>query len=261
MKGLAGKIALITGASMGIGRACAIRLVEEGAHVVINHRKSAAEAEETLSEVRKYSDKSLIVQADVAQEADVVRMFDTALTAMGGIDMLINNAGFLFAAESDKLSMEDFDRVMNTNLRGAFMCAQKALQHWLAAGKAGVIVNMSSVHQTIPKPTFVHYAISKGGMQNMTTTLALEYANRGIRVNAVAPGATITPLNDGWANDPAARAAVERHIPMGRSGEAWEMAAAAAFLCSDEAAYITGQTIYVDGGLTLYNDFRENWST
>ncbi|MDZ4762994.1 MAG: glucose 1-dehydrogenase [Chloroflexota bacterium] len=261
MKGLAGKNVLVTGASVGIGRACAVRFAEEGAHVVINHRKSEAAALQTLAEVRAHSDKSLIVQADVSKEDDVTRLFETTLNALGGIDILINNAGFLFAAESDKLTMDDFDRVINTNLRGAFMCAQQAIRHFLAAGKAGVIINLSSVHQTIPKPTFVHYAISKGGMQNMTTTLALEYANRGIRVNAVAPGATVTPMNAGWTDDPAARAAVERHIPLGRSGEAWEMAALTAFLCSDEAAYITGQTIYVDGGLTLYNDFRENWST
>lgn len=256
-----GKNVLITGASMGIGQACAIRFAQEGAHVAINHRKSEAQAQETLAEVQKYSDKSFIVQADVSKDEDVQRMFAECYQQLGGIDFLINNAAFLFAEDSDKISMADFDRVLGTNLRGAFMCAQAALQHFLAGDKPGVIINMSSVHQTIPKPRFIAYAMSKGAMQNMTTTLALEYSARNIRVNAVAPGAIITPMNDAWKDEPKKRAEVESHIPMLRSGEAWEIASITAFLCSDEAAYITGQTIYVDGGLTLYADFRSSWSS
>lgn len=117
------------------------------------------------------------------------------------------------------------------------------------------------MHQTIPKPRFLSYSISKGGMQNLTRTLALEYAGRGIRINAVAPGATVTPINRAWIDNPGKRAEVERHIPLGRAGTSEEMAAATAFLCSDEAAYITGQTLFVDGGLTLYPDFRTAWSS
>jgi glucose 1-dehydrogenase len=120
---------------------------------------------------------------------------------------------------------------------------------------------VSSVHQLIPKPRFVGYSVSKGGMQNLTRTLALEFAGRGIRVNGIGPGATVTPINRSWIDDPAKRAMVESHIPMRRAGDAEEMAAATAFLCSDEAAYITGQTIFVDGGLTLYPSFETSWSS
>ncbi len=141
------------------------------------------------------------------------------------------------------------------------MVAREAIAHWLALDKPGVIINISSVHQIIPKPRFVGYSMSKGGMQNLTRTLALEYAGRKIRVNAVAPGATVTPINRAWIDDPEKRAMVESHIPMARAGTSEEMAVAVAFLCSDEAAYITGQTLYVDGGLTLYPDFRTAWSS
>jgi len=145
------------------------------------------------------------------------------------------------------------------NLRGSFLCAREALKHFLEQG-SGVIINVSSVHEIIPRPFYLTYSISKGGMGNLTRSLALEYAGRGIRVNGIAPGATLTPINDAWVQDPEQKAVVESHIPMGRAGTAAEMAAAAAFLASDEAAYITGQTLYIDGGLTLYADFREAWS-
>jgi glucose 1-dehydrogenase len=124
-----------------------------------------------------------------------------------------------------------------------------------------VIVNVSSVHQVIPKPRFLGYSVSKGGMQNLTRSLALEYAGRGIRVNGIGPGATVTPINRSWIDDPVKRRMVESHIPMRRAGDSAEMAAAAAFLCSDEAAYITGQTLFVDGGLTLYPSFETTWSS
>jgi glucose 1-dehydrogenase len=261
MKGLKDKRVLVTGASLGIGQAAAIRFAEEGAHVAINYRSSKDQAEDTLAEARQHSDRSFLIQADVSKEDDVARMFRACYDHLGGLDILVNNAGFLFPEDSHKLSMEDYDSIMNTNLRGAFMCAQRAIAHFLDEDRPGVVINVSSVHQIIPKPRFVAYAMSKGGMQNMTTTLALEYAGRGIRVNGVAPGATITPMNDSWADDPQRRAEVESHIPMLRAGEAWEMAAMICFLCSDDAAYITGQTIFIDGGMTLYADFRESWSS
>jgi glucose 1-dehydrogenase len=135
------------------------------------------------------------------------------------------------------------------------------IRHLLDTNRPGVVINVSSVHQVIPKPRFLGYSVSKGGMQNLTRTLALEYAGRGIRVNGIGPGATITPINRAWADDPDKRAEVEKHIPMGRAATSEEMAAVTAFLCSEEAAYITGQTLFVDGGLTLYPDFRTAWSS
>jgi glucose 1-dehydrogenase len=150
--------------------------------------------------------------------------------------------------------------VIAVNLRGAYLCARETIKRLLAQQRSGVIINISSVHEVIPRPSYVSYSISKGGMGNLTKTLALEYANRGIRVNAIAPGATITPINEAWTDDPEQKAIVESHIPMGRAGTSEEMAAAVAFLVSDEASYITGQTLFIDGGLTLYADFRESWS-
>jgi glucose 1-dehydrogenase len=188
-------------------------------------------------------------------------MFRQVVDEYGLVDILINNAGIQVAAESDQLPIQHFDKVLAVNLRGAFLCAQQAIRQFLQADQPGTIVNVSSVHQVIPKPRFLGYSVSKGGMQNLTHTLALEYAGRGIRVNGIGPGATVTPINRSWIDDPEKRAMVESHIPMGRAGDAEEMAAVTAFLCSDEAGYITGQTIFVDGGLTLYPDFRTTWSS
>ena len=268
MKGLKGKKVLITGGSSGIGQAIAIKFAEYGADVAINYYKNLEEAEKTedaiafyRNSVQQHGVKDILVQADVAKEDDVERMFKTVLEEWGGLDILINNAGIQIPADSHEMTVDQFDRVINTNLRGAFMCARKAIQHFLAAEKPGSIINVSSVHQVIPKPRFIGYSASKGGMQNLTHTLALEYAGRGIRVNAVGPGATITPINRAWVDDPEKRAMVEAHIPMGRAGTSDEMAETVAFLCSDLGGYITGQTIFVDGGLTLYPDFRTSWSS
>ena len=268
MKGLKGKKVLITGGSSGIGQAIAIKFAEYGADVAINYYKNLEEAEKTedaiefcRNSVQQYGVKDILVQTDVAKEDDVERMFKTVLEEWGTLDILINNAGIQIPADSHEMTVDQFDRVINTNLRGAFMCARKAIQHFLAAEKPGSIINVSSVHQVIPKPRFIGYSASKGGMQNLTHTLALEYAGRGIRVNAVGPGATITPINRAWVDDPEKRAMVEAHIPMGRAGTSDEMAETVAFLCSDLGGYITGQTIFVDGGLTLYPDFRTSWSS
>lgn len=268
MKGLAGKVALITGASSGIGQAIAIRLAQEGCHVAINYRCDRDDAKETqdqamqkaCGDVEACGVRSLLTQGDVSQEADIVNMIHQTVHTLGQLDILINNAGIQTETASHELEAADFDRVLSVNLRGAFLCAREAIKHFLARQHAGVIINISSVHEIIPRPLYVSYSISKGGMENMTKTLALEYAKHGIRVNAVGPGATITPINDAWIHDPEKQAEVERHIPLRRAGTSEEMAAAIAFLASDEATYITGQTLFIDGGLTLYADFQEPWS-
>ncbi len=268
MKGIRGKKVLVTGGSSGIGQEIAIKFAEYGADVAINYYSDRESAEDTLeavesccNQVRQLGGKDLLIQADVGKKEDVDRMFDKVLDEWGTVDYLINNAGIQIAADSHEMSVDEFTRVINTNTIGAFMCAQRAIQHYLDADKEGVIINVSSVHQMIPKPRFVGYSVSKGGMQNLTRTLALEYAGRKIRVNGIGPGATITPINRAWIDDPEKREMVVSHIPMGRAGEAEEMAEATAFLCSDLAAYITGQTLFIDGGLTLYPDFREAWSS
>jgi glucose 1-dehydrogenase len=197
----------------------------------------------------------------VSEEEDVVAMLESAVDGLGGIDVLVNNAGIQTSSPSHELSTSDFDKVLGVNLRGAFLCAREAVKRFLATGTNGVIINVSSVHQLIPKPNYLAYSTSKGGMESLTQTLALEYAGQGIRVNAIAPGATVTPINRAWIDDPVKRAMVESHIPMERAGTADEMAGVTCFLASDDAAYITGQTIFVDGGLTLFADFREPWSS
>jgi len=258
---LQGKNTLITGASSGIGKATAIRFAEEGANVAVNYYVDRAEADEALALVDKAGPgKHFIVQADVSQEDQVKSMFAKVLDAFGSLDVLVNNAGIQKESHSHELETKDFDRIVDVNLRGSFVCAREAIRHFLTK-KGGVILNNSSVHQNIPKPLFLSYSISKGAIENLTKTLALEYADRGIRVNAVGPGAVITPINLAWINDPKAKAEVESHIPMGRAADPAEIAAVFAFLASDDASYITGQTIFACGGVTLYPEFRTNWSS
>jgi glucose 1-dehydrogenase len=268
MRGLKGKNVLVTGGTSGIGQAIAVRFAEHGANVAINYVRTAEEAAETeeqvhacVMKVRQEGVRDVLVGADVSDEAEVARMVAETIENLGGIDVLVNNAGIQISRPSHELSSADFEKVLAVNLRGSFLCAREAIKHFLAAEKPGSIVNISSVHQLIPKPSYLGYSVSKGGMMNLTRTLALEYAANGIRVNAVGPGATVTPINRAWIDDPVKRDMVTSHIPIPRAGEADEMAGVVAFLASDDAAYITGQTIYVDGGLTLFADFREPWSS
>lgn len=263
---LQGRTAIITGASSGIGQAIAIRFAQEGANVAINYLSGpemAAATEALAKQARGAGNKGreITLKADIAKESDVQDMFAKAVDAFGSVDILVNNAGIQKPAGSHDIELADFDRVLGVNLRGAFLCSREAIRHFLSRRAPGVILNNSSVHEIIPKPKYLPYSISKGGMENMTKTLALEYAGRGIRVNAVGPGAVVTPINKAWIDDPKARGEVESHIPMGRAAEASEIAAVFAFLASDDASYVTGQTIFACGGLTLYPEFRVAWAS
>jgi glucose 1-dehydrogenase len=261
---LEGRNVLITGASSGIGQAIAIRFAEEGANVAINYRSGAEQAEATRAAAAQANPggKHIVVQADVSREEDVRVMFTKVLEAFGSLDVLVNNAGIQKPTPSHEIEAADFDRIISVNLRGPFLCSREAIRHFLTRnGNGGVILNNSSVHEIIPKPKYLSYSISKGGMENLTKSLALEYADRRIRVNAVGPGAVVTPINRAWIDNPKARGEVESHIPMARAADAREIASVFAFLASDEASYITGQTIFACGGLTLYPEFRVAWSS
>src|SRR5580765_3894716 len=240
MERLQGKNVLITGASSGIGQAIAVRFAAEGANIAINYRSGAEQAEATRAMAKAArsngSGRELVVQADVSNEDQVKQMFATTIEEFGSLDILVNNAGIQQPCPSHELESADFDRVIAVNLRGPFLCSREAIRHFLSRPGGGVIRNNSSVHEIIPKPKYLSYSISKGGMENLTKTLALEYADRGIRVNAVGPGAVVTPINKAWIDNPKARGEVESHIPMGHAANSCEIAAVFAFLASDEAS-------------------------
>jgi len=268
MEGIKGKNVLVTGGGSGIGQGIAVRLAKSGANVAINYSRSiegARETErlvqETCQAVKDCGVMDLLVKGDVAKEAEVKRMFQDVVEAFGGVDILINNAGIQIEGSSHEITMDAFDRVVDINLRGAYMCSREVIRHFLAESKPGIIINISSVHERIPKPGYIGYSVSKGGMRNLTKTLALEYSDKYIRINSVAPGAVITPINRSWIDDPVKKASIESHIPMKRAGTVDDIAAVVEFLASDLAAYIVGQTIFVDGGLVLYPGFKEAWTS
>jgi glucose 1-dehydrogenase len=261
MRGIEKKRVFVSGAVQGIGRAVAERFLAEGASVLLTDAAPAQVINDVVDSLEdRYPGLAFGTRIDIRDEKQVADGFRYMQEALGGCDILVNNAGINRQNPSHKFTTEDFDQILGVNLRGAFLCCREALKLFLEQG-AGIILNNSSNHELIPKPEFLAYSVSKGGLGNLTRTLALEYSDRGIRVNAVAPGATITPLNASWTRDPETRKKVESHIPLGRSASAEEIAGVFAFLASDDAAYITGQTIYVDGGLTLHTDFKNNWSS
>jgi glucose 1-dehydrogenase len=252
---LSGKRTLITGASSGIGRAIAEAAAAAGARVAINYRSRPEDAQEVVSQVRAGGAEALALAADVADPAQVARMFEDLDRAWGGIDILVNNAGI----DGDRalaweIRPEAWRRVLDVNLVGAYHCARSAMQRMVSQG-SGVILNITSVHEVIPWTGYSAYAASKAGVSMLTKTLAQEGAPRGIRVLAVAPGAIQTPINrDVWGN-PASLADLLTKIPMGRVGQTHEVAQMVVILVSDAASYVAGTTVFVDGGMTLYPEF------
>jgi glucose 1-dehydrogenase len=261
------KIALVTGGSRGIGQAVAIRFAEEGATVAINHSGDAAMAKLTVAALAEASRREghgfrphIAIDADIGKAASVASLFHDTLGHLSHVDILVNNAGIQSPTPGDSFEDEILERILAVDLTGAALCARAALKHFLSR-QGGVIINTTSVHEIIPKPGFLAYSIAKGGLGNLTRTLALEFVDKNIRVNAVAPGAVTTDMNASWTTDAAARASVERHIPMGRAASAEEIAPVFAFLASSDASYITGQTIFACGGITLFGDFKTNWAS
>ncbi|MGP7819613.1 SDR family oxidoreductase [Niallia sp. 01092] len=250
------KVVVITGGSTGLGRAMAVRFGKEKCHVVINYLSKKEEALLVKKEVEEAGGKAVIAKGDITKEEDVINLVSTAIEQFGKLDIFVNNAGIENAVPSHQLSIEDWEKVIKTNLTGAFLGSREAIKYFIENEIKGNVINMSSVHEKIPWPTFVHYAASKGGIKMLTETLALEYAPKGIRVNGIGPGAINTPINAEKFADPKKRKDVESMIPLGYIGEPEEIAAVAAWLASTESSYVTGITLFADGGMTKYPSFQ-----
>ena len=253
---LEGRRALITGASSGIGKATALRFGAEGASVCINYYsdQEKPDAEAVAQQIDPQGTRAFVAQADVGDEAQVQAMVGECVHRWGGLDVLVNNAGIEKQIPTLDLDIEHWNMVLRTNLTGSFLCLREA-GRVMAKQKSGVVINMSSVHEFIPWPGFANYCASKGGMKLLMQTVAREWAPLGIRVLNVAPGAIATPINNFVLDDPEAKHQVEEEIPLGRFGQPDEIAATCAWLASDEAAYVTGTTVVVDGGMSTYPRF------
>ncbi|MDQ5830657.1 MAG: SDR family oxidoreductase, partial [Thermoproteota archaeon] len=247
-----------TGSSKGIGRAIALAFAKSNTYsgIVVNARKRE-EAERVAKEVQDIGNSnSIAVIADVSQEADCIRLIDEIVKYYGRIDVLVNNAGIQQEVPFEDTSIEVWQKIIAVDLTGPFVCSREAVKHMLNQNpKGGCIINISSVHQIIPKPHYLPYATSKAGIEMMTKTLALELAHDNIRVNAVAPGAIETDMNEELKEDRAELNKVLRRIPLRRIGTSEEVANMVEFLASDKASYVTGSTFFVDGGMTLYPSF------
>lgn len=242
------KVTLVTGASRGIGRAIAIKLAESGYDVAVNYNSNEAEAEKVADKIRSYGRRAMIVKANAGDRGDVNAMFRSVVKELGNIDVLVNNAGVVDDAFLLMLSPDSLDRSLNINVKGYFYCAQAATLKMFKA-KKGVIINISSVSSMMALPGQSVYAATKGAINSMTATLARELAPYGIRVNAIAPGFIATDMVANLPEDKIQEYLTQ--IPLGRLGKVEEVAELAAFLASDEASYITGQTLVIDGGLSL----------
>jgi glucose 1-dehydrogenase len=260
---LAGQKALVTGGSSGIGRAVAIALGGAGADVVVNYRSGEEEAQEVVRAIKEKGSNAIALQADVAKEDQVQAMFAKMCDAFGTIDILVANAGLQQDAPFEQMTLQQWNTVINVNLTGQFLCAREAVREFKRRGvrpeiscAAGKIICMSSVHDTIPWAGHVNYAASKGGVMLMMKSIAQEVAPYRIRVNSISPGAIRTPINREAWDTPEAYAELLKLIPYKRIGEPEDIARAAVWLASDEADYLTGTSLYVDGGMTLYPGFE-----
>lgn len=247
----AGNVALVTGASSGIGRGIAAALAQHGAAVAINHWGDAAGAAETAALVRATGRHALVVEADVGDPDAVAGMFAAVDRAFGGVDILVNNAGIGMGGHVADLPFERWERVIRTNLHGPFLCAQQAARRLIAQGRGGRIINITSVHQEACSAGGGAYCASKAGLRNLTRTLALELGEHGVTVNDVAPGMILTPMNRRALEDPEHRRWAEAQIPIRRAGQPADIAGMVVFLCSEAGSYCTGSTFFVDGGWML----------
>ncbi len=260
---LEGQTAIVTGASSGIGKAIAIELGKAGANVVVNFANGADKAAEVVAAIEKEGSPAIATKADVSKEAEVQAMFAAAKNAFGNVEILVNNAGLQLDAAFCEMTLAQWQRVIDVNLTGQFLCTREAVREFKRRGvkpdvscAAGKIICISSVHEVIPWAGHVNYAASKGGVMLMMKSIAQEVAPWRIRVNSIAPGAIRTPINTAAWDTPEHYAELLKLIPYKRIGEPCEIGRAAAWLASDDADYIHGITLFVDGGMTLYPGFE-----
>ena len=249
MQRLAGKVAIVTGASQGIGQSIARRLGSEGAKVIVDYVGEPADAEQTLGDIKKSGGEGEIVSGDVTHTYDIHNLVETAWNHFGSADILVNNAGMEIKSDFLCTTEADYDKVIAVNLRGPFFLTQDFVLRLRAAKKPGRIINISSVHEDMAFPGFATYCCSKGGLRMLMRDLAVELGPLGITVNNVAPGAIVTPINKSLLEDKSKSDALLKNIPLGRLGTTDDVAGVVAFLASSDADYVTGATFVVDGGL------------
>ncbi|SER75461.1 glucose 1-dehydrogenase [Nitrosomonas sp. Nm51] len=261
MQSLNNKIVLITGAATGIGKAVALRFGQEGSHVIVNYLDRKDDAEAVTGAIKAQGGSAVRMQADISREDGVVSLFAAIRNQFGGLDVLVNNAGMQQDSDFIDMTLDDWNAVINVDLTGHFLCAREAARLFMQQSSEdserspGAMVFITSVHQNIPWSRRANYCAAKAGAAMLMKTVAQELAPYKIRVNAIAPGAIKTPINIENFRDPESRNKIMRKIPYGRPGKVEDIAAAAAWLASDEADYITGETIFVDGGMELFADF------
>ncbi len=249
---LEGKVVLVTGGNQGIGQTIALRLAQEGADIIVNYRSHPEAADETKVKIEQMGRKAIAVKADLSQIEEIHQLVESSLQQFSQIDVLVNNAGLEKSADFSDITPDDYDRVMDVNLKGVFVTTQAVVKYLKASQRSGKIINISSVHQELPFPHFTVYCASKGGLKMMMRNLAVKLAPLGITVNNVAPGAIETPINKSLMEDKDKLNATLKNIPLGRLGQPEDVAGLVAFLASSDADYITGSTLCIDGGL-LWN--------
>jgi glucose 1-dehydrogenase len=265
MRVLEGQRALVTGANSGIGEGVAKALAEAGAQVAVNYVSGPEQARRVVEEIQGSGNRAMAIKADVSQESEVEAMFEQIVAAWGSVDIVVSNAGLQRDAPLHEMTLQQWRMVIDVNLTGQFLCARAAVREFLRRGvqrelsvAAGKIICMSSVHDVIPWAGHANYAASKGGVSMLMKSMAQELAQHHIRVNAISPGAIKTPINREAWDTPEAEAKLLRLIPHGRVGETHDIAQATVWLASDLSDYVNGATLYVDGGMTLYPEFRGN---
>jgi glucose 1-dehydrogenase len=260
---LRGQTAIVTGANSGIGEAIVKAMAAAGANVCVNYISNQGAAEQIVRQITDTGGEAVAIKADISKENEVTDMFDAVIKQYGTIDILVSNAGIQRDSKFEEMTLEQWNEVIGVNLTGAFLCARQAIREFLRRDEsasqsqaAGKIIFISSVHEAIPWAHHANYASSKGGIMMLMKTIAQEMASRKIRVNSIAPGAIKTPINKKAWDSPEAAAELKKLIPYGRIGEPQDIARAAVWLACDQADYVTGTTVFVDGGMLLYPGFR-----